>query len=220
MIEVQYLKSHSSQSNQSIIHEYEYNGMPIMRRYGPFVYNRLRSIDNTIKQALKAYPEVIAIRLKLKFPFPFAGKTELFDPQVFGKFLTSLKTQLKCSPNHTRERGVKETNIIHYFCIRELGLDCHPYYQCILLLDFSKVSKLSVDSLDSDCLIGLIRTSWASALGEVSIHKDGLASFPDNSTTLIKRGEEYDELFYTASYFAKVSTKSFGSISHQFSSSK
>ena len=221
MIEVPNLQRHPSDPNIWITHEHHHNGMPLMWQHAPFVYNYLNRIDQTIQTALTDHASVMAVRVDLRFPGYFDGKTQPFNRHVFSRFIDSLRARIKTRQKRSEREGKRfhPTNV-HYIWVREFGEEGQPHYHCVLM--FNKQTFLGLGNYASDdpgSLAGMIKEAWASALGLNSHLTHGLVHFARNGTYWVKRSERYDALFERASYCAKVSTKGFGLATHSFGAS-
>lgn len=213
---------HHQNTNLFVYEGREYNGMPIVWQRGPFFINYLQRIDETIQAALRDHSSIMAVRVDLRLP----DEVDWWNPQhkrpLFSRFIDSLKARIRSRQAATERKGVRfhPTNV-HFIWVREFGESGKPHYHCVLF--FNKQTFLNLGKYDpsSQSLYGMIDGAWHSALGMAAGHADGLLSIPKGSPVYrVRRGEQYDDLFYRVSYFAKVSSKKYGLDSHNFGTSR
>ena len=221
MSNIPYLERHHQDPNLLIYYGREYNGMPIIWQRGPYIYNYLQRIDETIREALNEHKTIMAVRVELRLPTQFDWMRHSGRP-VFSRFIASLKAKIKARKDRTERSGSRfhATNV-HYVWVREFGEEGKPHYHCVLFFNKQTFRNLGEYNPQSNSLFSMIDNAWHSALGLA----DGLVSFPsrkDSSSPIywIRRGEDYSELFYRVSYFAKLATKRFGLNSHNFGTSR
>lgn len=224
MIETPYLHRHPSEPNLMIHEGHDYRGMNLIWQQGPFIYNYLQRIDETIKGALQDHRSIMAVRVDLRLPFHFfeaAYSAPSLNRPLFNRFIESLKAKIRALKNRTERRGQRfHATKVHYAWVREFSENGNPHYHCVLFFNKQTFRGLGEFNPYAGSLYGMISSAWASALGMEAHLTDGLVSIPENSTYRIKRGETYDSLFYRVSYFAKVYSKRFGLPSHNFGASR
>lgn len=221
MNDIPYLYRHSFDTNLWIYHGFHYNGMPLIWQQGPFIYNYLQRIDQTIQGAFQDHANIMAVRIDLRLPVQFDWMSQLNGRPVFSKFIASLKAKIATRQAKTERDGKRfHATKVHYAWTREFGKNGNPHYHCMLFFNKQTFRGLGEFHPYSGSLYGMISSAWASALGMDEHLADGLVSIPRNSIYRINRGERYDALFYRLSYFAKVASKRFGSGSHNFGTSR
>lgn len=221
MTDTQFLHRHPLDSNLMIYNGHYYSGMPLIWQQGPFIYNYLQRIDETIQGALQEHASIMAVRVDLRLPYQFNWQSQPDVRPVFSKFIASLKAKIKARQAQTLREGKRfhPTNL-HFAWTREFGQSGKPHYHCVLFFNKQTFRGLGKFNPHSGSLYSMISSAWASALGIEPHLADGLASIPRNAIYRITRGERYDDLFYRVSYFAKLATKLFGSGSHNFGTSR
>jgi hypothetical protein len=220
MIDTPYLHRHPSEPNLMIYQGYDYKGMDLIWQHGPFIYNYLQRIDETIQGALQEQRSVMAVRVDLRLPFHFHEMNPSLNRPLFNRFIESLKAKIRALKNRTERRGQRfHATKVHYAWVREFAENGNPHYHCVLFFNKQTFRGLGEFNPRAEGLCGMISSAWASALGMEAHLTDGLVNIPKNSTYRIKRGETYDSLFYRLSYFTKVYSKRFGLPSHNFGAS-
>lgn len=225
MLNVPYLERHHQDPNLFIYYEPDYNGMPIVWQRGPYIYNYLKRIDETIQAALNEHSTIMAVRVELRLPTQFDWMRQSGRP-IFSRFIDSLKAKIKARKDRTERGGSRfHSTTVHYVWVREFGEEGKPHYHCVLLLNKQTFKGLGEYNPQSNSLYSMIDNAWHSALGLEQGVADGLVSIPgrrDSSSPIywIRKGEDYSELFYRVSYFAKLPTKRFGLNSHNFGTSR
>lgn len=68
--------------------------MPLIWQQGPFIYNYLKRLDETIQGALQDHANIIAVRVDLRFPFHFNTSIQPFEQPLFSRFIASLKAKI------------------------------------------------------------------------------------------------------------------------------
>lgn len=221
MNDTPYLYRHQLDTNLLIYNKYQYNGMPIIWQRGPYIYNYLQRIDQAIQAALQDHSSIMAIRVDLKLPPQFDGRSQPFKRPVFSRFIASLKAKIERRRAYTERSGMRFHNTkVHYVWTREFTQNGNPHYHCVLFFNKQTFRGLGEFNPRSQSLYGMISSAWASALEMEVDLADGLVSIPKNATYRIRRGEQYDDLFYRVSYFAKLASKKFGLASHNFGTSR
>jgi hypothetical protein len=222
---IPYLERHHQDPNLFIYYGKEYNEMPIIWQRGPYIYNYLQRIDKTIQAALNEHNTIMAVRVELSLPTQFDWMSQLRRP-IFSRFSASLKAKIKARKDRTERSGSRfhATNV-HYVWVREFGEKGKPHYHCVLFLNKQTFRGLGEYNPKSNSLYSMIDNAWHSALGLEQGLGDGLVTIPgreDSSRPIywVRRGEDYSELFYRVSYFAKLPTKRFGLNSHNFGTSR
>jgi len=223
MTDTPYLYRHSLDPNLWIYNGYYYNGMPVIWQCGPFIYNYLQRIDETIQGALQDHSNIIAIRVDLRLPSQFNWRNPPFQRPIFSRFTASLKAKIRRRQIDTERNGKRfHRTKLHYVWTREFGRSSgRPHFHCVLFLNKQTFRGLGEFHPDSQSLFGMISSAWASALGMETATTNGLVSVPKKKQMYwLNRHERYDDLFYRLSYFAKLESKQFGLASHNFGTSR
>lgn len=221
MTDTPYLYRHSSDPNLWIYNGYFYSGMPLIWQQGPFIYNYLQRIDETIQGALREHASIMVIRVDLRLPFQFDWKSQPDWRPTFSKFIASLKAKIEARQAEAKRNGKTfHQTKVHYAWAREFGQCGNPHYHCVLFFNKQTFQGLDRFNPHSESLYSMISSAWASALGMEEHLAEGLVSNPRGPTYRISRGERYDDLFFSLSYFAKLAGKRFGLANHNFGNSK
>jgi len=216
-----YLHRHSLDPNLWIFNGYYYNGMPLVWQQGPFIHNYLQRIDKTIQGALQEHASIMAVRVDLRLPFQFDWMAQPDWRPLFSRFIASLKAKIKARQAQAVRDGKRfHPTKLNFVWTREFGQSGRPHYHCALLFNKQTFRGLGEFNPYSGSLYGMISSAWASALGVEEHLAEGLVSNPRGPTYRISRGERYDDLFFSLSYFAMLASKRFGLASHNFGSSK
>lgn len=164
------------------------------------------------------YPRTLAVRFELLYPQEYS-KTP--TNEHITQFFKSLNYRIDKQQEAKRKAGkrVHQTDV-NYCWVKEQGSSEHPHYHVLLLLNKDSYQGLGLYS-DPDSLKGLMRQSWAAALGLAFDETKGIVSPSTNKLDLsvkpihvinrkaISFSEQLDELIYRASYLCKVETKKF-----------
>jgi len=111
----------SNNGNLFITHEEGYRGMPLIKKYSPYIVNYLESINTTIQSALADHARILAIRLDLHLP-NFYIKPESIDRSLMSRFINSLKAMIKSLKQRTEREGKRfHDTEVHYSWVREIG---------------------------------------------------------------------------------------------------
>jgi len=226
MSNLPYLERHHQDPNLWIYYGREYNGMPIVWQRGPYIYNYLQRIDKTIQGALNDHTTIMAVRVDLRLPSQLDWMTQPVGRPIFSRFIDSLKAKIEARKNKTERGGSRfHSTTVHFVWAREFGEQGKPHYHCVLFFNKQSFKSLGEYNPQSNSLYSMIDNAWHSALGlEIGL-ADGLVCIPGRKDSyspiyLIRRGEDYSELFRRVSYFAKLPTKRFGLNSHNFGTSR
>ena len=79
MSDTPYLHRHSLDPNLWIYNGYYYRGMKLNEGNGPFIYNYLRRIDETILGAMNDHTNIMVVRVELRLPDHFNWE---HDPRI------------------------------------------------------------------------------------------------------------------------------------------
>lgn len=186
---------------------------------GPLIENHLVKIFQKLNEIQQENLETFCIRLDLHFPDNYA----LTNNTVIEKFTASLRAKLAHSEKVRKENGVRvhPTNLRFIWC-RELSTTGRPHYHVLLMLNKQAYAHIGSFDLDCENLYSRICHAWSSALGRHAQDTKGLIHFPDNPTTVLRRGDpqSFQEVFYRVSYFAKQDTKPLGQGFHTLGTSR
>lgn len=218
--------------------ESHWNNLPVQQKCGPLVTNYLNAIFETLNAASSEYPRTCAIRFDLHLPMGYADQ----DTKVITRFFASLNAQIKADVKRKmREHKRSHPCRIRYVWVKEQGSSHHCHYHVCIFLNrdaYFTLGKFKTGCVvlgddmppvsDNEARVSMasrINSAWASALGFLPWQSVGLMHFPGNSVYRIDRNspdaaQQYADLFYRVSYFAKASTKNYGDGSNHFGCSR
>lgn len=209
-------------SSLEITTEAYFNDMPIQFQHGPLVVNYLESSEKVLRRALQCHPRTLAVRVDLRFP-PDAKK---LDAAVISRFIASLRAQIVADLNAKKRAGKRVHECtLRFIWVREQDTSETPHYHVLLLFNADTYNCLGNFQAEQGNLAYRIRAAWASALGMRLSDTAGAVHFPANSIYLLNSSspsyvDDFNNLFYRVSYFAKVATKSYGSQARHFAGSR
>lgn len=215
------MKKLNRRFRSKIVDDTDYRGYPLMRYKGPFVGRYLDRIIDVMNASLVAHPRTFAVRFDLRVR---DGEWMLDEDRLIDRFLASLKTKIKIA----RDRAVRESNNgwahksdVRYFWAREYGESGSTHFHFVLFLNRDAFNAIGNYGVDKRNLFSRILEAWASAQRLTVDEALGLVYVPRNASYWIDADDQdmQDELFYRASYLAKVSTKQVGR-RHSFGSSR
>ncbi|WP_336368097.1 inovirus Gp2 family protein [Marinobacter sp. C2H3] len=221
MSDTSYLYRHPQDRNLWIYNGYFYNGMPLIWQKGPFIYNYLQRLDETIQGALNDHADIMAVRVDLRLPLHSNTASYPIERPVFNRFIESLKAKIAARQAKTVRKGKRfHRTKVHYAWTREFGHTGNAHYHCVLFFNKQTFQGLGEFNPHSGSLYSMISGAWANALRLDQSVADALIHIPENPIYRINRKEKYNALFYRISYFAKLATKQFGTKSHNFGTSR
>lgn len=217
---------YSANPNLHLYRGETFEGLPLMNEKGPFFYEYLVRLKQTIEAALAQYPRVLAFRIDLRFPQGIDLPPEAFTNAVISRFFESLKAKIKHDRSLARERNpYAHDTRVRYFWTREVGAEGRPHYHVLILLNRDAYYTPGKVGSERPNMISRLQEAWASALGLEVRRVSGLVHVPANPTYRIDRNPQneassVEALFYRASYLSKAATKLYGANHHGFGSSR
>lgn len=212
---------------------FELNELRVQERCGRLSDLYLNGIRQVIDQSLDEYNRVFAFRVDLRFPEYFSEsifyKALLADDcegcKVISRFFASFKSQIEFDLRRKDRDGVRVYQCRpRYIWCKERNDAALPHYHVLILLN--KDSYFTLGDFKSDkSLAHKVRKAWRSALNLLCIEEAiSLVHFPRNPTYYLNVNsssfvEQYKDLFYRVSYFAKFDTKHYGSRKRNFGTS-
>jgi len=202
-----------------------YDGLPVQSQHGDLNENYLDIIKNTIFNSLNEHPKTYALRVDLTLPHSVGIDSlgdwserdipSLFEIDDYGlpsKFVAAFKSRVKA---YLKRR--KKKNLRVYQCTprviwcREQNTSHNQHYHLLILVNNHTFKSVNNWSELGEILIN----AWASALGCDNTDAIGLVDFTkDGSHYLELNNVEFEQqlgnLFYHASYLAKIRTKNYG----------
>lgn len=195
-----------------------YLGLQVINHRGPLDIDYLNRVSDVLDKAVYEYTRICAIRIDLRFS-PFI---ETNKDRVISKFTDSLKSQIKADLlKKQKSGGRKQHCTLRFMWAKERCRSLNSHYHFILLLNKDVYHRLGRYNSNQINLAHRIKKAWATATGLTVEEASNLINFPDNHTYYINSNsdefhEQFAELFYRASYLAKVETKEYGTRSKQF----
>lgn len=220
-------KRHRDNPNLKLYWNSTYRDKPLMPRHLPYIEEYLERLHGVIEDQVKRFPRTTAIRFELKYPIGYQGNV---SNQQITQFIKGAKYRLdKAFLNSTATRVYKTE--FNYFWVREQDDSEFPHYHFLLLLNKDAYNGLGrYDSRHN--LYGMLRESWAGALGlswdesgglvSASAYKKVPESTPYHYVNINNPfvNEELESLFYRASYLCKSGTKLYKDRERSFGSSQ
>ncbi|HAV1329275.1 hypothetical protein BTO19_03415 [Vibrio parahaemolyticus] len=201
-----------------------YQGLPTLGSSYELNNDYLDTIRIPMDNAIDEYPRVFAVRFDLRQP-----KGDLLDclsrDEIIGneslrirrsdlatRFIRSLKAKLEAHERKARREGTRVYPCtVRFVWVRERDKSAHDHYHFVLLLNRDRFWRLG-DSQKTGSLAWTITSAWASALDCDIDDARILVEYPPNACYVLERNsneiiEQYKNLFFRLSYFAKYATK-------------
>jgi len=198
-----------------------YKGLPVWEK-GDLIWDYLVSIEGVIDKALNEHPRTLAIRFDLHLPVV----TNEFNSSLISQFFKKLNNEItKDLRAKKKKNGQVHKSALRYLWVRERNNSYSPHYHVVILLNKDTYYGLGDYGGDGNNLANRIMRAWSDALHVDPFIGRPLVHFPDNATYRLKSNhpsfqEEYRNLFYRLSYFAKTDTKGFGDMVNSFGCSR
>lgn len=202
-----------------------YKGLPLINCQGGFVEEYLERLYCVLHNSIQVHSRVFAVRVDLHFPqHYFPNGHEVFSNEFLHAFIKALRRSLqKCRAAKQRaETRVHNLNF-EYVWAREYGPVCNrPHFHLLLLFNGHAFNSLGQFSNAHESLYNRIGESWGEALGVHVVEGGKFVHFPKIGQYLVdsKDPDQLAQVFYRASYLAKVATKNFHDGCHVFGSSR
>jgi len=216
--------------NLTTFADMHYQGLEVMPGVGPFCYEHLSKLYQTIMRSVGHHPRTFALRFDLRLPKGMALADENRSNEIVRSFFASLKAKV----DHDRDRAKKYNHKAHdsrlgYVWCRE-STGGKPHWHCLILLNWDAYRSLGSINSEFENMHSRIQAAWASALGLQWDDSHGLAHFPENACYRLNANpgsghrhgeiEGLDELFHRTSYLCKLNTKVYGQKNHSFGCSR
>ncbi|MGR6861603.1 inovirus Gp2 family protein [Aliivibrio salmonicida] len=207
--------------NLTITKKDTFNGLNIYKHENGLVINYLDKIYNTIDKAITEYPRTMAVRVDLRM-----SKSLLFDKSsVIKNFIASLDAQIQADLNRKKRKGIRVRACnIRYIWVKERSTSLSNHYHLVLFFNKDVYYCLG-DFKNEDNLSHKIKKAWCNALDLDIDEGSRLVNFSDNGVYWLDNNsrnfkDEFDSLFYRASYLAKLETKKYGDGTRSFGCSQ
>lgn len=201
-----------------------YQGLPTLGSSYELNNDYLEVIRVPMDNAMDEYPRVFAVRFDLRQPqgalLDCLSRDEILGNEALGiyrtdlatRFVQSFKAKLKAHERRCHRKGTRVYPCtVRFAWVRERDKSAHDHYHFVLFLNEERFGRLG-NTTRSGSLAWTITSAWASALNcDVSTIRR-LVHFPDNACYVLDRKsedliEQFNDLFYRLSYFAKYATK-------------
>lgn len=199
-----------------------YLNLPVMTHRGNLDIDYLNSINTVIEQALDQYRRVFAFRIDLRFPTSsYSAKT-----RVMSNFIASLNEQIIADLKRKQKHGGRNnTCTLRYVWAKERNKSLSNHYHVLLLLNKDVYHCLGYYKVRTGNLASRIMKAWGTAIGLSIEESADLVHFPKNPIYYLDSNkatfhDQLAELFYRASYLAKVETKEYGTKERSFGRSR
>ena len=225
---------HTSNKNLTLLSTRLWRDLRVQSESEDLIVNYLDRIFDVLNNAINEHPRTFVIRCELNFPSDYYEP----DTAVISRFTDSLKAQIKAHEDRKRREGkrvhdchlryiwVKErasSHVWHYHVALFVNRDA--YFTLGLFKSGNQLSESSISESDNTNMSDRIRMAWASALDLRLDETRGLVHFPKNPTYSLDVNDEsfddeFEEVFYRLSYFAKQRTKHYGNRTRNFDCSR
>ena len=220
-------------TNLSLHHAGDWQGIPVQPQRGPLVTNYLERIHFVIANAVADHTRTCVFRCDLKFP------AHGFEPDtaVISRFVDSLKAQLNANAQRKERQGKRQHLCqLRYIWVKERDSSHLWHYHVALFVNRDSYFTLGAcrpvaNNTGRDApfmqmnMVDRIRAAWASAMGINVQQIGGLVHLPNNPIYHLDGNDtafdsQYAELFHRLSYFAKLDTKHYGDGTNNFGCSR
>ncbi|MEX1221762.1 MAG: inovirus Gp2 family protein [Idiomarina sp.] len=205
--------------NLKLSTESHYHGLPVLTHRGPLVTNYLDSIKAVYDTALSDYSRLFIVRFDLHFPLDYTGD---FNTNVISRFFDSLRDKIAYEERSKAAKGVRcHATKVRYIWVREQSNNQRPHYHVVLLLNGDRFNGLGRTDSSNTNLANRITRSWAYALKvPEELGVKGVRFLPDCCYRVDSCFGYHHEillsLFRRTSYFAKLTTKVYGTPERSF----
>lgn len=207
-----------------------FKGLPINIKY-PMSERYLKRAHAVYRDALTQYSKVFMFHVTLRFPVGDMGSSV----GVISVFVRSLRERVKRDLARRRSRvdRVHYTDV-HYVWCREVNREQREHYHFMVIVNANTYRALGCfDEPIRDQLAGMVRRSWASAIGVSLKDSKGLVHFSGDIELITTRqipnreiespygsfSNSYESGFFWLSYLCKLTTKQYGGCARNFGSS-
>jgi len=204
-----------------------YKNIPVWNN-GDLIQNYLISIEQVLTQSLNEPPRTLAIRFDLRFPISFGIIDQIASLQTshISSFFKNLDLEIQRDiKGKIKRNGNAHHSSLRYIWVKEQDSSCMPHYHVAIFLNKDTYYGLGSYQGNGDNMASRIIRAWAKAIGIETYDAGKCVEFPDNHTYRLNRNsenfaEDFKQLFFRVSYFAKVDTKAFGSKDNYFGCSR
>lgn len=208
---------HSENKNLTISNDPCFGGHGVYTDGGPWIVDYMASIYKTLNNALREHPRTLGVRVELLF----SPKYQNDDSRVISRFIDSLRAQISADLQRKRKAGkrVHPCNL-RYIWVKEKNTSLNWHYHLVLLLNRDTYNTLGNFNSIEDNMAARIKRAWSNAQRDTLLSESCVARFPECpvyevNTNSPNYHSEFNDLFYRASYFAKVATKVFANTSSE-----
>ncbi|MDP2228245.1 MAG: inovirus Gp2 family protein [Moraxellaceae bacterium] len=225
-------RRHTCNANLALHSDGLWNGIPVISNHGPLIENYLAAIHQVLLSAIDEYPRVCVMRFDLRIPFDWPATPNT----VITRFKRSLMAQIDADLNRRIGLGRRPVPCrLRYVWVREWKDSDHQHYHAAILVNrdaYFTLGNYSFASADSGVGGGAsatyganmaqrIQIAWGRALALSQDAVAGLVHFPRNPVYCIDRNstryvDDFEDVFFRLSYFAKAVTKRYGDKTHNF----
>lgn len=215
----------SGQNHLTLYTQSSYKGLPLLNCQSGFVANYLERLHSTINRVVKNCSKVFAVRVDLRFPHYYAPYgQEVLSNEYLDSFIKALRGRLQSYKAEKQSAGERVHNVeFEYVWAREYGPNSNrPHFHLLLLFNGHAFNSLGHFSIEHESLYNRIGESWGDSLGIHVAEGSKFTHFPDIAQYLInsRDPEQVAQVFYRASYLAKVASKNFRDGYHVFGGSR
>ena len=211
------LQNHTENKNLSILAGNDYMGMPVYQSE-PLAESYLNAINNTITRALNEHPRTLAVRFDLHLPKIVNDPDYPQDLHntLITRFIESFKAKHKAAEVRKAREGkrVYKSNV-RFIWARERNDADQDHWHVMLFLNNDAFNSLGSYQQFGDNNLTRIIEAWGSVTGLDSFSARNLVHIPQNPLYFLKANSPnflsvVDDVFFRASYFAKLTTKHYG----------
>ena len=129
--------------NLHLHHEDTYLSIPIMTSHLPMVFEWLGKLHGVIHHSLKEYGRVFAFRVDFRLPENMGCNPIEFKNTAISTLWELFNSRIKINRmNAQRQYPRAHDSKVHYFWVREVGLEGHVHYHALILLNGHAFSML------------------------------------------------------------------------------
>ncbi|MDC9511412.1 inovirus Gp2 family protein [Pseudoalteromonas sp. Angola-4] len=181
----------------------------------PLVMPYLGAIEKVMLAACAEHKRTFAVRIDLRLP-AHSNTINLNSNKVCTRFIASLESQIKADTKRkARDGKTPHPCNIRYIWTREKNKAHQQHYHFVLFFNKDRYHCTGKINIESDNLFTRIAKAWASALSLPLDETMQLAHLPQNAHYYLDVNnpnftQDFHDLYYRLSYFAKLNTKRYG----------
>ncbi|MGF1826252.1 inovirus Gp2 family protein [Vibrio splendidus] len=162
-------------------------------------------------KSLSDHNRLLVMRFELKFPTGYSGPTE-----IISKFFDSLRFKIQYDLKRKSKNRNRSINCrINYVWVKELSGNEGWHYHVALVLNYNVYRAFGKIDSRRNNTFNRISESWASAMKCSVNDVKGFVNLPQNSVYKLEKSspsfyENFDDVMFRLSYFAKLKTKPYG----------